>query len=47
MKSFIDRCGAMCFHGGYSLKHKLGAAVVAVRRGGAASVFDEVYNYII
>ncbi|KAA6377158.1 MAG: putative multimeric flavodoxin WrbA, partial [Streblomastix strix] len=41
MKSLIDRCGALDFNNGNLLKHKIGAAVVAVRRGGAASVFDE------
>ncbi|KAA6373076.1 MAG: putative Multimeric flavodoxin, partial [Streblomastix strix] len=41
MKSLIDRCGFMNITGGGMLKHKIGAAVVAVRRGGAASVFDE------
>ncbi|KAA6397272.1 MAG: putative NADPH-dependent FMN reductase [Streblomastix strix] len=45
MKSLIDRCGFMNITGGEMLKHKIGAAVVAVRRGGAASVFDELNKF--
>lgn len=40
MKALIDRVGYVCLANGRLLKHKVGVAVVAVRRGGAVHVFD-------
>jgi len=44
MKALIERAGLVCKVNGDLLKHKAGAAVVAVRRAGAAHVFSSV-NY--
>jgi multimeric flavodoxin WrbA len=43
MKAFIDRLGFASFDG--ALKHKVGASVVAVRRGGAISAFDTLNHF--
>ncbi|MGE4264370.1 MAG: flavodoxin family protein [Desulfovibrio sp.] len=40
MKAFIDRAGVVSLANGGLLAGKIGAAVVAVRRGGATHVFD-------
>jgi multimeric flavodoxin WrbA len=40
MKAFIDRAGFVSMANGSTLAGKLGAAVVAVRRGGATHAFD-------
>jgi multimeric flavodoxin WrbA len=40
MKALIDRAGFVAMANGCSLAGKLGAAVVAVRRGGATHAFD-------
>jgi multimeric flavodoxin WrbA len=40
MKAIIDRVGYIAYTGGGLLRHKVGAAVVAVRRGGAIHAFD-------
>jgi multimeric flavodoxin WrbA len=40
MKAFIDRAGMVAMANGCLLAGKIGAAVVAVRRGGATHVFD-------
>lgn len=42
-KAFLDRL----FHSGSSIskRHKLGAAVVSCRRGGASTTFDELNKY--
>lgn len=48
MKNFIDRAGLVCSVNGGLLKHKLGASVVAVRRGGALPAFhsmNDFFNY--
>ncbi|KAH7824535.1 putative NADPH-dependent FMN reductase [Monocercomonoides exilis] len=45
MKSLIDRCGWISMVSGGTLKNKIGAAVVAVRRGGAISVFDQINHF--
>jgi multimeric flavodoxin WrbA len=42
MKAFIDRLGYVSLVNGGLLKRKLGAAVVAVRRGGGIHVFDTI-----
>lgn len=48
MKNFIDRSGLVCSVNGGLLKHKVGASVVAVRRGGAIPAFhsmNDFFNY--
>lgn len=45
MKAVIDRCGYIALANGALLKHKVGAAVVAVRRGGATHVFDTMNHF--
>jgi len=40
MKALIDRAGFVAVANGGLLRRKVGAAVVAVRRGGATHVFD-------
>jgi len=47
VKAFIDRAGLVAIANGYSLKHKVGAAVVAVRRAGAANVFDAINKFFL
>jgi len=42
MKAFIDRAGFVAMANGCKLAGKVGAAVVAVRRGGATHVFDTI-----
>jgi multimeric flavodoxin WrbA len=44
MKALIERAGLVSKINGGLLKHKIGAAVVAVRRAGAAHVFSSI-NY--
>ena len=45
MKAVIDRAGYVTLVNGRLLKHKVGAAVVAVRRGGATHVFDTMNHF--
>jgi multimeric flavodoxin WrbA len=45
MKALIDRAGYVCLANGRTLKHKVGAAIVAVRRGGATHVFDTMNHF--
>jgi multimeric flavodoxin WrbA len=40
MKALVDRAGYVAMANGYALAGKIGAAVVAVRRGGATHAFD-------
>jgi multimeric flavodoxin WrbA len=44
-KALIDRCGMVTRANGNLLKHKAGAAVVAVRRAGAINVFDTINHF--
>ncbi|WZL72477.1 flavodoxin family protein [Clostridiaceae bacterium 35-E11] len=44
MKSFLDR--AFYVAGNGMLRHKVGAAVVAVRRSGGVTTFEQLNNYI-
>jgi multimeric flavodoxin WrbA len=44
-KALIDRCGMVTRTNGDLLKRKAGAAVVAVRRAGAISVFDTINHF--
>lgn len=45
MKALIDRAGFVSTANGYLFKHKVGAAVVAVRRGGAIHAFDTMNHF--
>jgi multimeric flavodoxin WrbA len=45
LKALIDRAGFVALANGGALRGKIGAAVVAVRRGGAIHVFDTI-NHI-
>ena len=42
MKALIDRAGFVSYMNGHLLRRKIGAAVVAVRRGGGTNVFDSI-----
>ncbi len=42
MKALIDRAGFVAYVNGGLLKGKIGAAVVAARRGGATHVYDSI-----
>ncbi|MCF7958454.1 MAG: flavodoxin family protein [Phycisphaerae bacterium] len=44
LKALIDRVGYVCYRNG-ALRHKVGAAVVAVRRGGAIHAFDTMNHF--
>ena len=44
LKALIDRAGFSCY-GRDVFKHKVGTAVVAVRRGGATHVFDTINHF--
>ena len=45
VKALIDRGGLCARAGGYLLKRKVGASVIAVRRQGATNVYDQI-NYL-
>ena len=45
MKALIDRAGMVSLANGSQLKRKVGAAVVAVRRGGAVTTFDAINHF--
>ena len=45
MKALIDRAGFVAYTNNRFLKHKVGAAVVAVRRGGGTHVFDTMNHF--
>ena len=44
MKSFLDR---VFFAAGAAMRHKVGAAVVAVRRSGGSASFDQLNKYFL
>jgi multimeric flavodoxin WrbA len=44
MKSFLDRA---FFAAGAAMRHKVGAAVVAVRRSGGSASFDQLNKYFL
>lgn len=46
MKSFLDRAFRVAEANDSMLRHKVGAAVVAVRRAGGIPTFDQLNNYI-
>ncbi len=47
MKALIDRAGLVAKANGDMFKHKVGAAVVAVRRAGAVNVFDAINHFFL
>jgi multimeric flavodoxin WrbA len=47
MKALMDRCGMVSRANGDIFKRKLGAAVVAARRGGAIHVFDTMNHFFL
>ncbi len=47
MKALIDRAGYVCLGNGGLLRRKVGAGVVAVRRGGALHVFDTLNHFFL
>jgi multimeric flavodoxin WrbA len=46
MKSFLDRCFYAAGSGGGLFRHKVGAALVAVRRSGGSSTLDCLNHYL-
>lgn len=46
MKAIIDRVGLVSRANDYLFKYKAGAAVTAVRRGGAIHAFDTMYHFL-
>jgi len=46
MKSFLDRAFVVSGNNGGLFRHKVGAAVVAVRRTGGSSTLDGLYHYL-
>lgn len=46
MKSFLDRAFYVAGVNNGMLRHKVGASVVAVRRSGGVTTFDQLNNYI-
>lgn len=47
MKALIDRAGFVCRASGGLLRRKVGAGVVAVRRGGAMHAFDTLNHFFL
>ena len=47
MKALIDRAGFVALANGGAFSGKIGAAVVAVRRGGATHVFDTINHMFL
>ena len=45
VKALIDRAGLVAIANGRILQHKVGLGVVAVRRAGAANVFDAINKF--
>lgn len=45
-KAFLDRAFYVCGNNGSLLRHKVGAAVTAVRRSGGVSTLDGLYHYL-
>ena len=46
MKSFLDRAFFVAAVSGRPFRHKVGAAVVAVRRSGGVATFEQLNNYL-
>ena len=47
MKALLDRCGMVSVANGAALSGKIGAAVVAVRRGGGTHVYDTINHMFL
>jgi multimeric flavodoxin WrbA len=47
MKALLDRAGLVALANGRAFKGKIGAAVVAVRRGGATHVYDTINHMFL
>jgi multimeric flavodoxin WrbA len=47
LKSFLDRAFYVSGANGNLMRHKVGAAVVAVRRSGGVATFDQLNHYIL
>ena len=47
MKALIDRAGVVMRANGHLLKRKAGAAIVAVRRGGAIHAYDSINHFFL
>lgn len=47
MKALIDRSGYVARANGHTLKHKAGAAVIAVRRAGSIHAFDTINHFFL
>jgi len=47
LKALIDRSGMVARANGNMLRRKVGAAIVAVRRGGAINVFDSINHFFL
>ena len=47
VKAFIDRAGLVTRVNGNLMRHKLGAAVVAVRRAGSLHAFDTINHFFL
>ncbi len=45
MKAFLDRAALVCRAGGFLLKDKVGAGVVAARRGGTLPTVDTINHF--
>ena len=45
-KAFLDRAFYVCGNNGSMLRHKVGAAVTAVRRSGGVATMDGLYHYL-
>lgn len=47
LKAFIDRAGVVALGNGKLFKHKIGAAVVAERRGGGSSIQASIHHMFL
>lgn len=47
MKSFLDRLYYTCGANGNMMRHKVGSALVAVRRSGGTATFDQLNHYLL
>jgi len=47
MKAFIDRSGRVGRANGYLFKHKVAAAIIAVRRAGSLEAFDAINHFFL
>lgn len=47
MKALIDRAGFVSYANGHPFSHKVGNAVVAVRRTGASRTFDSLLHFFL